>query len=240
MPSLVAWHLQGGPHPAVGVQQGRGVAVAVGVDPDDGVNPALEHGHGGCSFQDGDHWLAPAWVGVTTRRQDCEGSRPRADRLLHQASDDGGPGRCRQLEDRSAARHASRRPARTGVTLPAGASLSVPRPGTKDSITARTTASARSTIISRPSGSLRDVDQEGWRRLRACGGRRYLPSFHHGPGGCLSELREVDRPAGGCVDLQFGCPLAGVVVHSTRMLRGPSATLVRQRGVVVDPVPASR
>jgi hypothetical protein len=37
----VAWHLQGGPDPAVGVQQGRGVAVAVGVDPDDGVNPAL-------------------------------------------------------------------------------------------------------------------------------------------------------------------------------------------------------
>jgi hypothetical protein len=90
-------------------------------------------------------WLAPAWVGVTTWRQDCEGSRPRADRLLHQASDDGGPGRCRQLEDRSAARHATRRPARTGVTLPAGASLPAPRPGTISSITVRTTASARST-----------------------------------------------------------------------------------------------
>jgi hypothetical protein len=33
---------------------------------------------------------------------------PRAVRLLHQASDDGGPGRCRQLEDRSAARHATK------------------------------------------------------------------------------------------------------------------------------------
>ena len=51
MAGLVAWHLQGGPHPAVGVQEGRGVAVAVGVDPDDDVNLALEHGHGGCSFQ---------------------------------------------------------------------------------------------------------------------------------------------------------------------------------------------
>jgi hypothetical protein len=50
MASLVAWHLQGGPHPTVGVQQGRGVAVAVGVDPDDGVDLALEHGHGGYSF----------------------------------------------------------------------------------------------------------------------------------------------------------------------------------------------
>jgi hypothetical protein len=47
----VAWHLQGGPDPAVGVKQGRGVAVAVGVDPDDGVDLALEHGHGGCSFK---------------------------------------------------------------------------------------------------------------------------------------------------------------------------------------------
>ena len=41
MAGLVAWHLQGGPDPAGGVQQGRGVAVAVGVDPDDGVDPAL-------------------------------------------------------------------------------------------------------------------------------------------------------------------------------------------------------
>ena len=105
MPGTVAWHLQGGPHAAVGVQQGRGVGVAVSVDPDDGVNLALEQGMAAAPFQDGDRWLAPAWVGVTTRRQDCEGSRPGADRLLHQASDDGGPGWCRQLEDRSAARH---------------------------------------------------------------------------------------------------------------------------------------
>jgi hypothetical protein len=42
MAGPVAWYLQGGPHPAVGVQDGRGVAVAVGVDPDDGVNLALE------------------------------------------------------------------------------------------------------------------------------------------------------------------------------------------------------
>jgi hypothetical protein len=64
-----------------------------------------------------------------------------------QASDNGGLGRRRQLEDRSAARHTWRRPARTGVTLPAGASRPAPRPGTKGSLTARTTASARSTII---------------------------------------------------------------------------------------------
>jgi hypothetical protein len=51
MPGLVASHLQDAPHPAVGIQQRRGVAVAVGVDPDDGVDLALEHGHGGCSFQ---------------------------------------------------------------------------------------------------------------------------------------------------------------------------------------------
>jgi hypothetical protein len=41
MAGLVAWHLQGGPYAAVGVQQRGGVAVAVGVDPDDGVDPAL-------------------------------------------------------------------------------------------------------------------------------------------------------------------------------------------------------
>jgi hypothetical protein len=41
MAGLVAWHLQGGPHPSVGIQEGRGVGVAVGVDPDDGVNLAL-------------------------------------------------------------------------------------------------------------------------------------------------------------------------------------------------------
>ena len=41
MAGPVAWHLQGGPHPAIGIQQGRGVAVTVGVDPDDGVNLAL-------------------------------------------------------------------------------------------------------------------------------------------------------------------------------------------------------
>jgi hypothetical protein len=61
MPGPVAWHLQGGPNPTVSVQQGRGVAVAMGVDPDDGVNLALEHGHGGCSLPDGDRWLAPVW-----------------------------------------------------------------------------------------------------------------------------------------------------------------------------------
>ena len=44
MAGLVAWHLQGGPHPAVGVQEGRGVAVAVGVDPDDDVNLASSMG----------------------------------------------------------------------------------------------------------------------------------------------------------------------------------------------------
>jgi hypothetical protein len=38
---VVAWHLQGGPQPTVGIRHGRGVAVAVGVDPDDGVNLAL-------------------------------------------------------------------------------------------------------------------------------------------------------------------------------------------------------
>jgi hypothetical protein len=145
MASPVAWHLQGGPHPTVGVQQGRGVGVAVGVDPDDGVDLAPRAWAWRLLLPDGDRWLAPAWVGVTTRRRDCQGSRPRADRLLHQASDDGGPGRCRQLEDRSAARHTCRRPARTGVTLPAGASLPAPRPGTTASITVRITASARST-----------------------------------------------------------------------------------------------
>jgi hypothetical protein len=42
MPGPVAWHhLQGGPHAAVGVQQRSSVGIAVGVDPDDGVNPAL-------------------------------------------------------------------------------------------------------------------------------------------------------------------------------------------------------
>jgi hypothetical protein len=41
MPGTVAWHLQGGPHPTIGIQQRRGVAVAVGVDPDDDVNLAL-------------------------------------------------------------------------------------------------------------------------------------------------------------------------------------------------------
>jgi hypothetical protein len=70
------------------------------------------------------------------------------DRLLHQASDDGGPARCRQLQDRSAARHATRWPARTGVTLPAGVSLPAPRPGAAGSITARTIANARSTSSS--------------------------------------------------------------------------------------------
>jgi hypothetical protein len=124
------------------------VAVTVGVDPDDGVNPALEHGHGGCSFRGRRQPTVAVLGGVTTRRQDCEESRPRADRLLHQASDDGGPGRCRQLEDRSAARHVWRRPARTGVTLVAGASLPAPRPGAAGSITARTTANARSTSSS--------------------------------------------------------------------------------------------
>jgi hypothetical protein len=107
MADPVARHLQGGPHPTVGVQQGRGVAVAVGVDPDDGGNLALEHGHGGCSFQDGDRWLAPAWVASPRGGRTVRGHARRADGLLHQASDDGGPGRCRQLEDRSAARHAT-------------------------------------------------------------------------------------------------------------------------------------
>jgi hypothetical protein len=41
MAGLVAWHLQGGPHPTIGIQQRCGVAVAVGVDPDDDVNLAL-------------------------------------------------------------------------------------------------------------------------------------------------------------------------------------------------------
>jgi hypothetical protein len=144
MTGPVAWHLQGGPHPAVGVQQGRGVAVAVGIDPEGRRRPGPLPWAWRLLCPDGDRWRAPAWVGVTTRRQDGEESRPRADRLLHQASDDGGPGQCRQLEDRSAARHTTRRPARTGVTLPAGASLPAPRPGTTGSITARTTASARS------------------------------------------------------------------------------------------------
>jgi hypothetical protein len=33
MPGLVARHLEGGPHPGVGIQQGRGVTVAVGIRP---------------------------------------------------------------------------------------------------------------------------------------------------------------------------------------------------------------
>jgi len=41
MPGPVARHLEGDPHPAVGIQQRGGVGVAVGVDPDDGVDAAL-------------------------------------------------------------------------------------------------------------------------------------------------------------------------------------------------------
>jgi hypothetical protein len=41
MPGLVAWYLQRGPDAAVGIQQRGGVAVAVGIDPDDGVDPAF-------------------------------------------------------------------------------------------------------------------------------------------------------------------------------------------------------
>ena len=62
-------------HIALGV-----VAAAVGVDPDDGVSLALEQGMA-VAPPDGDRWLASAWVGVTTRRQDCGGSRPPVDRL---------------------------------------------------------------------------------------------------------------------------------------------------------------
>jgi hypothetical protein len=47
---------------------------------------------------DGDRWLARPGVSVTTRRPDSEGHARRADRLVHQASDEGGPGRCRQLK----------------------------------------------------------------------------------------------------------------------------------------------
>ena len=69
MAGLVAWHLQGGPDPAVGVQQGRGVAVAVGVDPDDGVNLTLELGHGGCSFQT----ATVGWPGLGRRHHAAAG-----------------------------------------------------------------------------------------------------------------------------------------------------------------------
>jgi hypothetical protein len=44
MAGPVARHLQGGPHAPVGVQQGRGVAAAVGADPDDRVNLASSRG----------------------------------------------------------------------------------------------------------------------------------------------------------------------------------------------------
>jgi hypothetical protein len=58
MAGPVARHLQGGPHAPVGIQQGRSMGVAVGVDPDDDVNLALEHGHGRLLLPDGDRCLA--------------------------------------------------------------------------------------------------------------------------------------------------------------------------------------
>jgi hypothetical protein len=82
MAGPVAWHLQGGPHSTIGVQQGRGVAVAVGVDSEGRRRPGPRAWAWRLLGPDGDRWLAPAWIGVTTPRQDCEGSRQTADRLL--------------------------------------------------------------------------------------------------------------------------------------------------------------
>ena len=63
----------------------------MGIDPDDAINPALQHGHGRSSFQDGDRWLATAWVGVPTGGGTVTRTPPRERvvRLLHQASSAG-------------------------------------------------------------------------------------------------------------------------------------------------------
>jgi hypothetical protein len=56
------------------------VAVAVGIDPDDGVNLALEQGMAVAPFETAT--LAGTGLGWRHRvRQDCEGSRHQADRL---------------------------------------------------------------------------------------------------------------------------------------------------------------
>ena len=70
------------------------MGVAVGVDTDDGVDEFCQHGHRPGSFLRGaGQRSAPAWVGVTEWHI-CDGSRPRADRLLIRPT--GGPGRCRR------------------------------------------------------------------------------------------------------------------------------------------------
>jgi hypothetical protein len=52
------------------------VGVAVGVDPDDGVDEFCQHGHRPGSFLEWVLWSAPAWVRVTERHI-CDGSHPR-------------------------------------------------------------------------------------------------------------------------------------------------------------------
>jgi len=39
----------------------------------------------------------------------------------------------------------------------------------------------------------------------------------------VSELRQVELPAGSTADLEFGCPPVTVVVRAVQLVRGPSA-----------------
>ena len=70
---LVAGDLQLGDQPAVRVQDGGGVAIAVGVDPDDVIDLASSMGTAVVLLPERRPWSAPAWVQVTAR-QDWEGS----------------------------------------------------------------------------------------------------------------------------------------------------------------------
>ena len=62
------------------------VGVAMGVDPDDGVDEFCQHGHRpGPSCRERVEWSAPVWVGVTEWHI-CDGSRPRGGQASDQAN----------------------------------------------------------------------------------------------------------------------------------------------------------
>jgi hypothetical protein len=143
MAGPVAWHLQGGPHPAVGIQQGAAwrsrwvstpmtastwpSSMGMAVAPSETATVA-----------------GTGLGGVTTGGRTMRGHAPgRTGFSIRPATMVGQAGAGSSRTDQPQGTPGGR-PARTGVTLPAGASLPAPRPGTISSITARSTASARS------------------------------------------------------------------------------------------------
>jgi len=85
------------------LHDGQVDGVSIGVASDDELVLLCQHGHCGCPSIQGDRGRRRAWMTVTCR-QHCEGSRPRADRLLIKPRRVGQAG-ASSSRDRSNARH---------------------------------------------------------------------------------------------------------------------------------------